>query len=212
MVRHALDATEKHARRLVILDAARSLFVAEPEKLPSASRIAEAAGLAKGTVYLYFRTKEEIFMALLNEERDGVLAVVHQAFTAQEVPIGERVSRFLDGYIEHLRAHPQGLKLEAQGYSVLERNIDLERLAAFKRESIGALAAAGAVIEQALALDAGLGGRLLVHTYAISLGLWQALDVPESCRELLAAPEMAAFQLDFHVELRDALARYWRQG
>jgi len=210
MVRHARDATDKQARRAGILEAARRLFLDEPQKLPSASRIADAAGLAKGTLYLYFLTKEEIFLALLNEERDQVLSLVHRFFGAGDVPLSEQVERFLDGYLDHLRAHPQMLQLESQGHSVLERNMDLERLTAFKLESIASLTSAGSLIDRTLALAPGQGTRLLIHTYALSLGLWQSLDLPQSCLQVLAGPEMATFRLDFHVELRDALARYWR--
>jgi AcrR family transcriptional regulator len=49
------------------LTAADELFAAAQDQLPSVSSIAEAAGLAKGTVYLNFETKEEIFAQLLLE-------------------------------------------------------------------------------------------------------------------------------------------------
>ncbi|WP_213875293.1 TetR family transcriptional regulator [Pseudomonas sp. dw_358] len=210
MVRHALDATDKHARRESILAAARQLFLAEPGKLPSAARIAEAAGLAKGTVYLYFLTKEEIFMALLDAERGQLLGLVHEVFGGEDRPAALRIELFLDRYVEHLRSHPQMLMLEAQGYSVLERNTDLQRLVDFKLAAISSLNAAGAVIDTALELALGQGTRLLIHTYSISLGLWQALDLPDNCRSLLERPDMAILALDFHVEVRAALARYWR--
>ena len=66
MRQRAIAEDEKLAKRRSILDAALALYLENSRELPSVSRIAEASGLAKGTVYLYFRTKEEIFLALLD--------------------------------------------------------------------------------------------------------------------------------------------------
>ena len=74
MARHATAIEDKQARRAAILRAATGLFVAGDGTLPSAAEIAAAAGLAKGTVYLYFRTKEEIFASLLVTQEALALA------------------------------------------------------------------------------------------------------------------------------------------
>ena len=77
MKQRALSLDDKATRRTDILSAARRLFLEDSRQLPSAARIAQAAGLAKGTVYLYFRTKEEIFISLLEEDFTGLLQTVH---------------------------------------------------------------------------------------------------------------------------------------
>jgi AcrR family transcriptional regulator len=73
MARRAVAMEDKKKRRQAILVAARDLFNASDGTLPAASEIAAAADLAKGTVYIYFRTKEEIFLALLLQECIDVL-------------------------------------------------------------------------------------------------------------------------------------------
>ena len=72
--RRAVTDALKDARRLSILDAARALFCAEPFESIAMSQVAAAAGLAKGTLYLYFRTREEIFLALLTQEYSSWIA------------------------------------------------------------------------------------------------------------------------------------------
>jgi hypothetical protein len=52
VVRLAQAASDKAARRHVILDAAIETYVASNGALPSVQATASAAGLAKGTVYL----------------------------------------------------------------------------------------------------------------------------------------------------------------
>ncbi len=56
----AVVPEDKQTRRATILDSARTLFQQSHEQLPTAAEIAKTAGLAKGPVYLYSKTKEEI--------------------------------------------------------------------------------------------------------------------------------------------------------
>lgn len=209
MMRHAIHVQDKAARRASILAAARELFLRAPDRLPSAALIASAAGLAKGTAYLYFRTKEEIFMTLLLQEWGGVVELVHHAFRADEHPRKRKVSQFLSSYADYLHAHPELLKLEALKYGILERNLTPGLLRSFKTESAAALAQAGQAVDAALALPMGRGIRLLIHTYALTLGLWQSLDSPQACHELGDESALALPKLDFQIELQTALAQYW---
>jgi len=49
---------DKEERRNALLDAAEALFLAQPGRMASVAEVAQAAGVAKGTVYLYFPSKE----------------------------------------------------------------------------------------------------------------------------------------------------------
>jgi AcrR family transcriptional regulator len=210
MVRYALAAEDKEARRDVILAAARTLFLRDPEKLPSAAAIATEAGLAKGTVYLYFSTKEEIFMDLLHVERVAMMARIREAFAPDSRSVDEKIAAFITDYVTHVTARPDISKLESLGYSVLERNIEQGRLRAYKQELGAALVDAGTVVEAALGLAEGEGARVLVHSYALTQGLWQALDIPPDCLEMMGDAAVAFTSLDFATELKVSLDRYWR--
>jgi AcrR family transcriptional regulator len=210
MVRYALAAEDKEARRGAILAAARTLFLRDPEKLPSAAAIATEAGLAKGTVYLYFATKEEIFMDLLHVERVAMMTRIREAFAPDGRSVDEKVTAFLAAYVAHVAGQPDILKLESLGYSVLERNIEQDRLHTYKQELGTALVGAGTVVEAALGLTEGEGARVLVHSYALTQGLWQALDIPPDCLAMMGDAALAFTSLDFATELKVSLDRYWR--
>jgi AcrR family transcriptional regulator len=210
MVRYALAAEDKEARRDAILAAARALFLRDPEKLPSAAAIATEAGLAKGTVYLYFATKEEIFMDLLHAERVAMMVRIRAAFAPDTRTVDEKISAFIADYVAHVAARPDISKLESLGYSVLERNIEQGRLRAYKQELGTALVDAGTVVEAALGLSEGEGARVLVHSYALTQGLWQALDLPPDCLEMMGDAAVDFTRLDFSTELKVSLDRYWR--
>lgn len=209
MARHAFASEDKLARRNVILDAARSLFVGGDGSLPSAAHIADAADLAKGTVYLYFRTKEEIFAALL---LGGWLAVMDEVGTTFATSDGGpelKVGAFLANYAAHLDGHPELMRLDALGYGVLERNMGAGSLRAFKLTLAGRLTEVGAVIDAALGLTEGRGFRLLMRTYAFTRGLWQSTQGHgPSAPEI--EPALARLYPDFGDELREGLAEYWR--
>ena len=210
MARYAFASQDKLARRETILEAARSLFVAGDGSLPSAARIAEAAGLAKGTVYLYFRTKEEIFAALLLAGWSGVMAEAGTTFANSDGGPELKVASFLATYAAHLDRHPELMRLDALGYGVLEQNMGAEPLRAFKLTLMSRLTEVGAVIDTALQVAEGRGFRLLMRTYAMTRGLWQSTQGRADPVALAREPALAQLYPDFGAELREGLAEYWR--
>jgi AcrR family transcriptional regulator len=61
----------RDARRKAILDIARDAFLADGFAATSMSAIAVKLGGSKGTLYNYFRSKEELFAAIMAEECEG---------------------------------------------------------------------------------------------------------------------------------------------
>ncbi len=57
-------------RRTEIVDAARSVFARKGFVRGIMDEIAEEAGIAKGTIYLYFRSKQEIYRAVLHHDME----------------------------------------------------------------------------------------------------------------------------------------------
>lgn len=204
----ALAQEDKEARRTVILDAARTCFNQDMRQLPSAATIADAAGLAKGTVYLYFSTKESIFAALLAAEFASLFALIESVLA---VPDSREaiVKRFLAAMLGYLDAHPEFLHLDAMSYSVLERNLDEQTLRQFKLDLVRGLEASGRKLEVALQFDSGRGVPLLTRTYALARGIWQSLDYPPSLGRIIAEPDFASIRPDFRSELVAALNEYW---
>jgi TetR/AcrR family transcriptional regulator len=201
MARRAYANEDKEARRRVIMAAAADLF-SQTRELPSVAEVAAAAGLAKGTVYLYFRTKGAIFADILLE---GWGAVVDQLGAALR-PAGEsqadKVTTFLDGFVRYLNDNPTLLRLDAVVQGLLERDLDPDELAAFKEALHRRIDVGGAVVDKALGLPPGRGVQLLVRTHALTRGLWAYFDAPGAS----AAPGLS----DFAKDLAQALTEYWR--
>ncbi len=64
----APQAADDNAKRRQIVKGARSMFLQHGFDAASMSDIARAAGVSKGTLYVYFENKEQLFEAIVHEE------------------------------------------------------------------------------------------------------------------------------------------------
>ena len=205
---HALE--DKAARRAAILQAANTLFGAGEGELPTAAEIASAAGLAKGTVYLYFQTKEEIFAALLLQKWGAVMNESQALLQQTKGARAAKVNAFLAALVAHLEDHPELLRLDALGYGVLEKNMSRDALLAHKTEFMMRLDKTGSVIDAAFRVSEGRGLQLLVRTHALTRGLWQSYQHTEDTLSAGVVISQRLVTNPFSVELREALEEYWR--
>ena len=74
-------AGEDPVKRGQILEGARRIFVAVGFDAASMNDITREAGVSKSTLYVYFRSKEELFTALIAETRDAYFARIEKIFT-----------------------------------------------------------------------------------------------------------------------------------
>jgi AcrR family transcriptional regulator len=114
------DANDKRAR---ILGAAQRLFLLYGVKRTSIDDVALAADIAKGTVYLYYKSKNELFAAVYQRVCSEILVTARQTLGANK-PLTERLVDFLDCYIGHLN------RLTAQSPHIAELMESKEALAA----------------------------------------------------------------------------------
>lgn len=210
MVRYAHAKEDKEARRDEILAAALTLFLQDTRRLPTVASIATAAGLAKGTVYIYFETKEQIFAALLAREWSSLLLEIEESFDDKFGDRDALIGGFTNRFASFLDSHPYFLRLDSLGYVLLEANLSPDDFWRFKDAFSAALQRAGHAVDACLALQAGRGQHLLLRSYALARGLWQALDFPDRLRgdERFAKHPLAS--VDFRCEFIDALYEYWR--
>ena len=62
---------EDSAKRRQIIAGARAVFLTQGFDAASMNDIARAAGVSKGTLYVYFRHKEDLFEAIVEQECEG---------------------------------------------------------------------------------------------------------------------------------------------
>src|SRR5262247_4027701 len=94
------EARSDRLKRRQILDGARRMFLAHGFDAASMGAIAREAGVSKGTLYVYFKSKEELFEAIVEEqcrvEAEQIFTLDRQAPVASELQrVGEELTRFL---------------------------------------------------------------------------------------------------------------------
>jgi len=207
--RRAVAPSEKTERREVIVQAAAALLRRDPSARFSVEELARRAGLAKGTVYLYFGTREEVLLALHQQQAQELFDVVERALAAADAH-GRRV---VDDGLAYLRAHPEFYPLAGNCRYMLDTNIGTEAALAFKVGIAQRLEPLGRRIEELYpGLSGGEGAALLTNCYAMIIGLWQQTDPPLCLRKVMQRPEMAIFRIDFEKQLVAALLDLWESA
>lgn len=84
---------EAEIRKKEILDAAAILFAEKGYDNTSTSDLLEAVGIAKGTLYHHFKSKEAIMDALTERQTDYVLAEARRIAADKSIPVEERMIR-----------------------------------------------------------------------------------------------------------------------
>jgi AcrR family transcriptional regulator len=202
----AVAPKDKIERRAAIVQAAAALLRRDPSATFPVEELARRAGLAKGTVYLYFGTREEVLLALHEQQFMELFDVVEQSLSAADSH-GQRV--VADG-LAYLRAHPEFYPVAGNCRYMLDTNIGTDAALAYKIGIAQRLDPLGRRIEEIYAgLAKGDGVALLTNCYAMIVGLWQQADPPLSLRKEMHRPELAIFRVDFEKQLVAALLDLW---
>ena len=76
-------------RRKQILGAAAKAFSRDGFARTDLQQVADSLGIAKGTIYLYFPSKEELFLATVDHAIESLEAYIANAVEAAEDPAGQ---------------------------------------------------------------------------------------------------------------------------
>lgn len=203
----AMADEDKEVRRHALLDAAEALFLEHPDRMASVAEVAEAAGLAKGTVYLYFPSKEEMLLSLHERHVAKFFAALMRLLARRRIAGFDDVWRVTRDTL--VRA-PGYLPLTSRCFGLMDRDIPTETAVAFKLRVARVLAEAGTGLERHFpALAAGGGVTLLQHSYGLIVGLWQLLHPIERFGTAMERSELAMFRRDYEREIEQALRALW---
>ncbi|MCU0756776.1 MAG: TetR/AcrR family transcriptional regulator [Xanthomonadales bacterium] len=203
----AINDSEKQEKREAILDAAEQLLRSDPQRLAVMQALADAAGVAKGTVYLYFRSKEEVLLALHQRHVDGFF----DAFESRLLdPTPVDVDAVLLIARERVIEAALYLPLCARVNSMMERELSAPVSCDFKEHVATRLVVAGALLEQRLPqVGRGNGALILMRSYAAIIGMWMLLHpIPHLMAEYQRR-QFDFFQRDFVAEAMAAVRAIW---
>jgi len=95
-------AASKAAMRARIVRAALELFEAQGFQETTTKAIARRAGVAEGTIFNYFATKEDIALHFFELEVDHAIATVRSSARLRRAPLEEKLFALVQSQIEYL--------------------------------------------------------------------------------------------------------------
>ena len=202
-MRRARTDHAKEQRRGAILRAATSLLDRSRYDTVTMAAVAREAGIAKGTTYLYFATKEQLFLALLEEEYAAWFGDARVALRA--LPADPDLGAVRDALVGTVKDRPRFLELMQLLHGVLEQNIPMETARAFKTRLRDEVTGLALVLSEVTAMPMPRAGRLLMHLHAVVIGLRQLARPSAPVEEALERPDLAVMRVDFEEELRVVL-------
>jgi AcrR family transcriptional regulator len=204
----ARSADDKELRRKAIVTAARRAIARRPVAELTVAEMGRAAGLAKGSVFRYFPTREELVLAVYEEELAELFAALGPEIEGEPRLTGERLAAL---FVAQVAARPVFLQLSVVVHAVLEHRVSLEAAIRFKRVLAAHLFAAGILLESRLpGLRAGEGARLILRAHALLIGFWQLCDFPPVVEEAIRSTGLDMFRIDFARELEEVLVTLLR--
>jgi TetR/AcrR family transcriptional regulator, fatty acid metabolism regulator protein len=97
--------TPKEIRRRTILDSAVRVFAEHGFADARIRDIAAGAGVAEGTIYLYFEGKEDLLLTAFREVVNDFCTSIRSVLSS-ELPFLERIERFIRLQFERIEAEP----------------------------------------------------------------------------------------------------------
>ncbi|HEY2393939.1 MAG TPA: TetR/AcrR family transcriptional regulator [Candidatus Angelobacter sp.] len=182
-------------RQSEIIAAARKVFAEKGYIAATVDEIAALAALAKGTIYVYFDSKEQIYNAVLENDLDALRALTLEKIAAAETA-KEKISAYVNArfkYCEERRDFFRIMYIEPSGSPVLSKVKAREWL----REPVRQLTAA---IESAIA-------KKQIHAWPAETLAWTVADLTSGAlqRRLSATPTTTARQdADFLIKFINA--------
>ena len=175
------------ARRKAILDAAASLLVANGLAGTSVDAVAQRAGIAKGTVYLYFESRSDLLAALRSRYAEGLAdragSILEHADPADPGSVTDAFERLAAELLDYVHANQRLYHVlfhEAPGHQEQAREPLRHLVAGLLSQAMdqGALTPTDAGVLAGFLLD-GLHGAML------PLAHQDQLRVPASVGEIL---------------------------
>lgn len=118
-----------NARKEEIINACEKLYQTMSFKDITLKEIGKETSFSRTSIYNYFQTKEEIFLALLKREYDAWIRELCEAMESEETMADDQIADVLARTLDN---HRQLLKIMSMNHYDLEENSRMELLVEFK--------------------------------------------------------------------------------
>ncbi|MDR2166684.1 MAG: TetR/AcrR family transcriptional regulator [Clostridiales bacterium] len=200
----------KAAKAQAILDKAKEIFLTTDYTEIKMADIAKAMGISNGLLFVYFKTKETLFMCLLFREYEKRLDYLINAANEMSFDsFGDIKQLFMTELELLIDRNPLYIGLESMRSAILEKNTDIDILFGMKKK----------LFERALELAAIVckSGILTVNQFidiffmesAILIGCKLSSDAPPVVAEVVNKIGIEGFNRNFKDDVLTAVSCYF---
>ncbi len=174
-----------------ILDAAIGLFSERGFESTSIQEIAQAAGVAKGTVYLYFKSKEDLVRQVYDHCYGLDIKACEEGMEEERHAV-DKLCRRMDNIIEYLLSHPREARIE----QLYKNSVSGKNRSSFYQQEM--YQAIYVVVEEGIRkgelrdMPADLLTQIyygiangLYHGFQDEPGLWKDAGIRQQCHQLI---------------------------
>ena len=123
----------KREKVITILDTAKKMFGRYGLRKTSIDEVAKIARVAKGTIYNYFGSKDQVYLEVLRREANEIMEKVSSS-VAQEVSPDDKLLAFARAKFKYMRQAINILNLDREGIENLLPSAESVRNDFFERE------------------------------------------------------------------------------
>ena len=156
-------ADDRAAKRDRILDAAERVFAQRGFFAAKVTDIAREAGVADGTIYLYFKNKDDLLISLFESRMERVNQILAEAIASATRP-RDQLNAFVHAYLALIADQPTAaevLTIELRQSTKFMREYSAHRFGELLRLLAGVIAAGQAAGELSDAVPAPHAARMI---------------------------------------------------
>lgn len=201
--RRSRTAIEKNEKKKKIVETALDLlFKDQGGELPSVDNIAKASSVAKGTIYLYFRTKEEIFLYAMDVYFKNWFNEIKTALKEKEVITSMEFSRIFSSPVLE---NEQFLKLASMKRLVFQRGLSSELILSHKDMIVGGVKDVASEISRITSRTNEECEKLIMRSYGVVLGCHYISYPPKGNMTTLSEEEKSILLLNLDEDINHIL-------
>ncbi|MBM9592441.1 TetR family transcriptional regulator [Leptospira sp. 201903075] len=201
--KRAVLEKDKLSKRTTILQSAAFLLQKKDWAELSMDEVAKRAKIAKGTLYLYFPTKEDLCLRVHNADYEAWFLDMEK-FLTETKPVDADV--FSKWFVDSMDGHVRFLKLLPIVPTILEKNASVETIREFKLSLKGQIFRILPLLCQAFPfLNEKSGFLFLMQCHALAVGSWSHGFPSNQVREAVKEDGLDIFVLDYKSFLRTSI-------
>lgn len=209
MGKRARTDAAKEEKANTILDKAAELFLEQDYEDIRMADLAKELGISNGILYVYFKTKETLFLCLLWREYEKRLDYLREKTAQEQIDCFEDIKRLFLEELEYLVDNdPLYIRLESMRAAILERNTDQEVLLRMKAHLFERMEAWVNQLSQSGILTSQQLVEIFFLEAAIITGCKLGADQPDSVHQVLRQLGVPGTQRNFKQDVMNGVRCY----